>query len=64
MTVRVRDLKDQTGTHDNSILYCECCGGEYSANSGDYFLYPANHIFTCCEEEMKLVVKRMVYQEV
>lgn len=58
---KVSDLKDQTGTNDNSILHCECCGDDYSANKGDYFLYPADHVFTCCGEEMILATRVVSY---
>jgi len=64
MSVKVGDLKDQLGTQDHSILLCECCGGEYSANSGDYFLLPKSQVLTCCEEPLKRVIKRTVYEEV
>lgn len=64
MSVKVGDLKDQTGTHDRSILYCVCCGGEYSANAGDYFMLPKSEVLTCCEEPLKRVVKSTTFKEV
>jgi len=64
MAIKVGDLKDQTGTNDRAILMCVCCGGEYSANSGDYFLLPKSQVLTCCDEPLKRVVKRTVFEEV
>ena len=65
MSVKVSDLKDQTGVAGpHPILYCTCCGGEYSANASDYFMHPSNYTFKCCRRNMKLVVKRINYQEV
>ena len=65
MAVKVSDLKDQVGVGGpHPFLYCRCCGGEYSANKGDYFLLPPDEVMTCCEQELVLVTKRVVYQEV
>jgi hypothetical protein len=63
--VRVSDLKDQIGTPGpHPFLYCAICAATYSANKGDYFMHPADYVFTCCEENMKLYTSRMVYEEV
>lgn len=66
MSVRVQDLTDQTGNAEpHPILFCECCGGEYSANRSDYsFQYPDVHVFECCDEPMTLVTKQIVYRKV
>lgn len=61
MAVKVSDLKDQIGTSDRTILYCGCCGGEYSANKGDYFMYKKDHVFKCCDNDMMLMKKNIVY---
>ena len=54
------NMKDQILTDDRKILHCPNCGAEYSGNSGDYFMLPDDHIFTCeCGEEMELVVKHV-----
>jgi hypothetical protein len=61
--ITVKDLKDQTGTQDRSMLLCENCGAQYSANKSDYsFWMPANQAFTCCEEPLVLVVKSVAYE--
>ncbi len=61
MSIRVFDLKDQTGTpYPRAILYCAICGDTSSANRGDYSAAPPDHVFTCCDEPMKL--GRMVTQ--
>lgn len=62
--ITVADLEDQTGTSGRSILYCECCGSECSANAGDYFMHSGDYMFECCELPMKLVRKSVVYNEV
>jgi hypothetical protein len=46
------------------ILYCRVCGEENSANAGDYFHHVKHHVFTCCDQNMELVVKRVVYEPV
>ncbi len=64
MAVKVKDLKDQSGPGPHPNLMCLCCGGEYSANKGDYFMFPHNHTFKCCGEEMILAVKEVRYRRV
>lgn len=49
-----------------TLLYCPRCGEEYSANKGDYFWLPDDHVFECCKVNglcglMELVTKRTVY---
>ena len=62
--VKVSDLKDQTGLpFPRPILFCPYCGQEVSAHAGDYFMARKSH-FTCCNEPMKLVVKRTQFDEV
>lgn len=55
--VTVADLPELVGTDiaPRPMLYCEVCGERYSAERGDYFLYPADHVFTCCDVPMQLV---------
>jgi hypothetical protein len=63
--VKVSDLKDQIGMNGpRPFLMCYCCGAEYSANKGDYFMHPSDHTFECCDEPMVLVIKYMMYAEV
>jgi hypothetical protein len=59
--VRVKDLKDQIGTNDRSLLLCPKCGEENSANAGDYFMADPEAIFKHCGVNMQLVTKRIVY---
>ena len=62
--VRVSNLKDQIGSaYPRPILYCARCGGEYSANKGDYFMARPDTILKCCKYPMSLVVKRTIYKE-
>jgi len=51
------NMKDQILTDDKKILYCSKCGVEYSGNSGDYWNYPKDYVFTCnlCGIELELV---------
>jgi hypothetical protein len=60
--VKVSDLKDKYD--GNVMLYCECCSSECSATRGDYFQRPLDHTFTCCGEPMRLVRKRVMYEDV
>jgi len=63
--VRVKDLKDQIGTaRPRPLLLCRECGAEYSANAGDYWDSPDEHVFECCGEPMELVTRRTVYEPV
>jgi hypothetical protein len=55
-------LKNQTGVNgEHPILHCPICGGEFSANSGDYFYLPSDKELTHCGEPLKYVFKRTVY---
>jgi len=47
----------------SQILWCGNCGGEYSANSADYFMVPGEQELTCCNESLHLVTKRIVYEK-
>jgi len=61
--ITVKDLKDQTETIENRpILFCPNCGAEHSANAGDYFMASPDHVFTCCDRPMLLVIKRIGYE--
>jgi transcription initiation factor IIE alpha subunit len=64
MAVTVQDLEAKAG--QGNILYCPCCGNEYSADAGDYFWMNRDEVFTCeeCEDELELVQKRTSYVRV
>lgn len=63
--VRVQDLQDQIGYNGpRAILRCSVCGSEASANRGDYFMLPGNHVFRCCDLPMAKVVKSTVFKHV
>lgn len=72
--IRVKDLPAPRPGHDlpdgghveaqQPVLYCEWCGGEYSANPSDYFAAPPDRVLECCEEPLRLVLKRTVYEDV
>lgn len=66
MIAKMKHLKDQTIEGGIEVMYCEVCGAQYSANSGDYFMITdPEYIFRCCGEPMKLGYKlvRMVEVE-
>lgn len=61
--IKVSDLKDQIGTpYPRPILKCLVCDNEYSANAGDYFMLPFNHVFKCCRRNMALMIKRAAFE--
>lgn len=63
--VTVGDLKDQTGTPGpHPLLYCSVCGEESSANKSDYFLLPDAHVLKHCGKNMRLVRKKIAYEDV
>ena len=55
-----KNMVDQILTSDKKILHCTICGAEYSGNAGDYWNLPDNYVFTCCDNEMELVIKNTV----
>ncbi len=63
--MKVKDLKSQLGTqYPRRILKCVVCHDEQSANRDDYFAADPEHVFTCCDRPMRLVVKETAYREV
>ncbi len=50
------NLVDQTGMAVRSVMRCSVCGEEFSANRGDYFMVPEDHVFKHHEQPMFLVV--------
>ena len=58
-------LKNHSTT---SLLYCPCCGGEFSSNPSDYFYLQADDVMTCSEdcefEPLQLVKKVVSYKQV
>lgn len=69
--VRVADLPEFHGLQGpRPILYCDHCGGEFSANRGDYFLAAPGTIMRCTgaegdphdAEPMRLITKRVVLE--
>ena len=60
--VTVGDLRDQINQiGPRSILYCQVCGAEYSASAGDYWAASKDYVFTCCEQPMALVFRRVSF---
>lgn len=55
--VKIKDLKDQILTNDETFLFCTICESHYSANSGDYWDIKPSHVFTCCDTPMKLATQ-------
>lgn len=65
MVITVNDLFDHIGSSfPHPMLLCVNCGGEYSANKGDYWHLPQDSVFECCGEPMLLMYKRTAYEEV
>ena len=64
--ITVADLKDQLGSDSpRLVLRCAKCGEQYSAHRGDYFFSRSpTHTFYCCGEPMRLVIKKVIYEEV
>ena len=62
--VKIKHLKDQILHNDNRFLYCVVCGGEYSANSVDYFAYDKEHVLKCCDKPLLLMTKKIMLEEV
>lgn len=62
--ITVADLKNDYGPGRDPFLYCGCCGEHWSATRGDYFTHSPDHVFTCCEENMRLVRKVVKYVDV
>lgn len=59
--IRVRDLQDQLGMPwPRPMLICLSCGGEYSANAGDYWSVAPSTVIRCCGRPCRLVQKRVV----
>lgn len=61
--IRVKDLPDPADQTIHNVyykgpsLYCTICGGEYSANRGDYFIANPETVMKCCGLALKLVRK-------
>lgn len=61
--VTPRDLKDTilNPEHGGEFLKCWICGGESSANKGDYFMHRDDYVFTCCGVNMELCIKKVEF---
>jgi hypothetical protein len=47
------------------VMVCEACDSEFSANAGDYFNYPEDHVFKCGNcgcDQMELLYKRTIIE--
>jgi hypothetical protein len=60
--IRVRDLRYGDNGSGKPMLYCIECGGEYSADAGDYFMARPDTVMKCCDQPMLRVVKQTRYQ--
>ncbi len=56
-----KNLEDQTGNDDTTIMYCTECGAEFSANAGDYWDHPDDYEFQCCGKTMVLGTFKRVF---
>ena len=62
-----KNLREESCNNlDRRLMKCPRCGTENSANAGDYWDYPEDHVFLCghCKTPMHLVTNHTVYQEV
>lgn len=56
--IRVQDLPALVGTDKpRPLLFCEKCGGEYSAERGDYFMLPPDAPMACCRRLLRMVYR-------
>ncbi len=59
------ELPNTIGQKDHpmrgAFLNCSRCGGEYSAESGDYWYMDADTVMECCGEPMQLARKLTTY---
>lgn len=72
--IRVRDLPPPrpgrtlpNGVHIEArqpMLRCSACGGEYSANPGNYFMADPNTVMRCHGRPLQLVDRVVTYQPV
>lgn len=63
--VTVGDLKNQTGVPGpHPILYCGHCGAGRSSNAGDYWDWPKDHVFVCCDSPMQLGKLKTTFEPV
>lgn len=51
-----------SGPH--AVLLCPTCGGEWSADAGDYCQLADDDKITCCGEPCEFVTARTVYKPV
>ena len=60
--ITVGELVNQVGqAGPRAILHCRECGGEFSANAGDYFQLPKDHVMRCCGKPLCRVFKVKSY---
>lgn len=64
--IRVCDLVDQFHQPygERPFLRCHICDMSMSANRADFWNANPEHVFTHCDENMMLVVKRTILEEV
>lgn len=63
--IHVSDLKDQIGKPGpHPCLYCPRCGETFSANAGDYWAVDPNRVLKHCGSNMRLVIKRVIFEPV
>ena len=67
--MKVGQLKNQVGLDIPAsvravILYCPSCGGEYSANKGDYFMASDDKELKCCGKPLLAVSKGITFTQI
>ena len=55
---------DLVSAPPNAHLFCDECGGRFSATTGDYFLMGPTEIFKHCTYNMRLVTIRTLIKDV
>ena len=62
--VTVNMLRDHIGIPGpKPVLWCSVCKVEYSASVGDYFMHHPETVLMCCQQNLKLVYRKVVYVE-
>jgi hypothetical protein len=62
--VRVQDLPDLLVSNEPIFLLCDECFAQHSAHAGDYWDWPKDHVFMCCEKPIRLVRKEVRFVDV
>lgn len=63
MIAQINNLEDQLGQGSTrTIMVCQVCPTEYSAQKGDYWDLPEDYVFTHHAQPMMLAKKKTVIE--